>query len=92
MLLASLFYLWRHVQTAKVSLLPVLRTLSHQESHHKFDYVIIGGGPGGLTLANRLTEDPSISLALVEAGTFNEDVVQNESTIPFHSPQIWILD
>ena len=69
MLLASLFYLWRH-------------TLSHQESHHRFDYVIICGGPGGSTLANRLTEDPSITLALVEAGIFYEDFVGNKSTVP----------
>lgn len=36
----------------------------------EFDYVIVGGGTAGLTLANRLSEDPSISVAVVEAGSF----------------------
>ena len=77
-LLFSLFYLWRHVHTTTST----IHTLPHQGLGRIFDYVIIGGGPGGLTLANRLTEDPSISVAVVEAGTFYEDVVGNESTIP----------
>ncbi|KAF3929267.1 hypothetical protein AA313_de0206609 [Arthrobotrys entomopaga] len=33
-----------------------------------FDYVIAGGGTAGLTLAARLTEDPDITVAVVEAG------------------------
>ncbi|EIM84584.1 GMC oxidoreductase [Stereum hirsutum FP-91666 SS1] len=36
-----------------------------------FDYVIAGGGTAGLTLANRLTEDPSISVVVLEAGEPN---------------------
>ncbi|KAK4663015.1 hypothetical protein QC763_601080 [Podospora pseudopauciseta] len=36
----------------------------------EFDYVIVGGGTAGLTLANRLSENPSISVAVVEAGSF----------------------
>ena len=33
-----------------------------------FDYVVIGGGSAGCVLAARLTEDPSVRVALIEAG------------------------
>ena len=34
----------------------------------EFDYVIIGGGSGGATLAGRLTQDSKTSVCLIEAG------------------------
>jgi choline dehydrogenase len=33
-----------------------------------FDYVVVGGGTAGCLLANRLSRDPSVSVALIEAG------------------------
>ncbi|TDL26394.1 alcohol oxidase [Rickenella mellea] len=43
----------------------------------KFDYIIIGSGPGGLPLATRLSEDSSVKVGLIEAGVlrFNDPLV-----------------
>ncbi|KAL9080881.1 MAG: hypothetical protein Q9159_007488 [Coniocarpon cinnabarinum] len=45
-----------------------------------FDYVVIGGGPSGLTVANRLTEDPSVTVLLLEAG--HPDQGEQRITVP----------
>lgn len=34
----------------------------------EFDYIVIGGGTGVLTVASRLSEDASTSVLLIEAG------------------------
>ncbi|GJE89858.1 GMC oxidoreductase [Phanerochaete sordida] len=44
-----------------------------QVADKAFDYVIIGGGTAGLTLAARLSENPSISVCVLEAGNPNLD-------------------
>lgn len=54
----------------------------HQDLSHVYDYVIIGGGPGGLTMANRLTEDANTTVAIVEAGTWVEIPVVNLTEVP----------
>ena len=41
----------------------------------KFDYIVVGGGSGGCVLAARLSEDPSVSVALIEAGPADKNLL-----------------
>ncbi|KUJ18909.1 choline dehydrogenase-like protein [Mollisia scopiformis] len=41
-------------------------------SNTTYDFVIIGGGIGGLTVADRLTEDPNVTVLVIEYGPFDK--------------------
>ena len=46
-----------------------------------YDFVVIGGGTAGLAMAARLSENPSTSVAVIEAGSFYEQY-GNYSQVP----------
>lgn len=48
------------------------KELKRSENAH-FDYVILGGGTAGLVVASRLSEDSSVSVAVIEAGDFENN-------------------
>lgn len=48
----------------------------------EFDYIVVGGGCAGLTIAGRLAENSSISVAVIEAGSFYQISNGNLSEVP----------
>ena len=55
-----------------------VRTLERHapgQATEEFDYVIVGAGSAGCVLANRLTEDPDVRVAVLEAGGSDTSVL-----------------
>jgi len=38
-----------------------------------FDYIVVGGGLTGMTVASRLAEDPTVTVLMIEVGADNRD-------------------
>lgn len=51
----------------------------------EFDYVIVGAGTSGSTIAARLAEDPDVKVAVIEAGGFCQIENGNRSVVPGYS-------
>lgn len=59
-----------------------------------YDYVIVGAGSAGCVLANRLSADPQVSVALLEAGGRDRKLeIRIPAAFPklFHSAYDWNL-
>ncbi|EEB89070.1 hypothetical protein MPER_12881, partial [Moniliophthora perniciosa FA553] len=73
-----------------ISLLLAAVALS-QDSSDSFEYVIVGGGTAGLTVAVRLSEDPNVRVAVIEAGGSANITDLRNRYLPYNTQVDWVL-
>jgi hypothetical protein len=54
-----------------------------QEPLEEYDFVVVGSGPGGSVVGNRLSEDPSSTVLLLEAGPPDNVIVETPAFNPY---------
>lgn len=75
-------------------ILPLVSATTPTHPHlDEYDFIIVGGGTAGLTVANRLSELPNVNVAVIEAGgeVFNNPNVTNvdDFTLALGTPIDW---
>lgn len=63
----------------------------HFENETKYDFIIIGGGIAGLTVADRLTENSNVTVLVIEYGPFDQK--EDSVMVPgayFPVPYLWL--
>lgn len=54
-----------------------------QDGSRRFDYIVVGAGAAGCVIANRLSADPAVRVALIEAGPSDRQFPVNwKTTLP----------
>ncbi|MFP3462788.1 GMC family oxidoreductase N-terminal domain-containing protein [Arthrobacter globiformis] len=55
-------------------------------TENTFDYIIVGGGSAGATMARKLADDPHVSVCLIEGGPAYEDDPKVRSGLGMRDP------